>query len=255
MLVNDKFKAVNFSKRTHKINYVILHYTEVNFAKAVELLTQEQYQVSAHYLIKEDGEIFQLVQDQYIAWHAGNSCWQGKIAMNEYSLGIELDNNGKSEFTKLQIDACLELCEYLKKKYHIKTENFLGHSDVAPMRKIDPGIFFPWHLFAKHNMGFFPKISELKINKSEDKILAKYDDQGLPIERMQAALKNIGYNIAQTGKFDAQTNVVIRSFQARYYPSLLRKKGLHFYNNMEAKYDWTNISQKILELLMHISSN
>jgi N-acetylmuramoyl-L-alanine amidase len=144
MLINNKFASPNFSKRSKLIEYAILHFTEMPFEGSLARLCDKAYEVSAHYLIKEDGEMFQLVDDKNVAWHAGVSSWCGQDKLNQNSIGIELDNLGDREFSKVQMNSCIELCKILAKKYDILAENFIGHSDVAPARKIDPGIFIDW---------------------------------------------------------------------------------------------------------------
>lgn len=245
MFINTNFKSPNFSERTLPIKYVILHYTEMNFKDALSKLCDVRSEVSAHYLIKEDGEIFQLVNDDKIAWHAGISKWHDQEKLNQNSIGIEIDNLGNKLFAKKQMDACLELCNFLKDKYSIPTSNFIGHSDVAPDRKIDPGIYFDWHLLANHGFGIWhdhmPKSSQ---------ILYKFNERSKNMEILQKKLKKLGYNINITSIFDLQTNYVIRAFQAKYYPKLLLKKGYTFYKNLESKYDWCTESEVMLDKLL-----
>ena len=116
-----------------------------------------QSQVSCHYIINRNGEVIQLVKDKNIAWHAGKSKWKKFINLNNKSIGIELVNKGHKfgyqNFSKKQIKSLLKLCKILKNKYKIKKENFLGHSDIAPLRKIDPGEKFPWKKLSIHNFG------------------------------------------------------------------------------------------------------
>ena len=115
---------------------------------SIKRLKNPKFQVSCHYLINRKGKIFQMVKDENIAWHAGKSKWKKYNNLNPFSLGIELVNKGHrfgyQNFSKKHIRSLIKLCKNLKKKYKIPKENFLGHSDIAPLRKIDPGEKFPW---------------------------------------------------------------------------------------------------------------
>ena len=133
---------------------VVLHYTTNDDAEtAIRTLTNPQREVSAHYLIGRDGRIVQLVDEDRRAWHAGASYWRGTRDVNSASIGIELDNNGNEPFPAPQIDALLALLADLRKRYGIPAANVVGHSDVAPGRKVDPGPRFPWHTLAEHGFG------------------------------------------------------------------------------------------------------
>ena len=116
MRINNNFFSPNYSNRVKNPEYIIMHFTEMIFEDALAKLTDPEAQVSAHYLIKENGEIFQLVDDDNIAWHAGVSSWQGNEALNQNSIGIELDYLGNCEFKRAQMDACIELSKNLLKK-------------------------------------------------------------------------------------------------------------------------------------------
>ncbi len=134
--------------------FVILHYTSNDTAqRALRTLTAAESRVSAHYLIARDGKTYQLVDELARAWHAGESYWGGSRDINSASLGIELDNNGNEPFAEPQIDSLLALLADLKERYSIPAENFLGHSDVAPRRKVDPGRYFPWRRLATRGFG------------------------------------------------------------------------------------------------------
>ncbi len=144
----------NFDVR--RPNYVILHYTSDDTVEhALRTLTNPLTKVSAHYLIGRDGRIYSLVDELARAWHAGESYWGGERDLNSASIGIELDNDGDELFATAQIDALLALLADLKERYSIPTANFLGHSDVAPRRKTDPGRLFPWKLLAAQGFGLW----------------------------------------------------------------------------------------------------
>lgn len=136
--------------------FVVLHYTETpTDAGAIAALTAKPRQVSAHYLILRTGEILQLVDERYRAWHAGASYWSGLTDLNAASLGIEIVNSGNEPFNAAQTDALLALLRDIKARHRIPTANFVGHSDIAPGRKIDPGRFFPWPLLAQQGFGLW----------------------------------------------------------------------------------------------------
>ena len=157
LLKMSKIYSPNFNlnkRRKSQVKYIIYHYTGMKSEKeAIKRLTKNNSNVSCHYLIKKDGEIIQIVPDLYIAWHAGISFWKKDISLNSKSIGIELSNpghmNGYTFFSKKQISSLIKLSKILIKKFNIKKENVLGHSDIAPLRKIDPGEKFPWKLLSK----------------------------------------------------------------------------------------------------------
>lgn len=225
-----------------------MHYTEMSFEDAFHRLIDSKAQVSSHYLIRSDGEIFNLVDDEKIAWHAGDSCWYGQEKLNQNSIGIELDNLGKGEFSKEQIESCLNLCLYLKRRYKLPSQNFIGHSDVAPARKIDPGLYFNWQHFAKNDLGVWHNLAL----PERDEVKFFYGDSGDEIYVLQNSLQYIGYNMTLTGKFDDSTNYVVRSFQAKYAPKIIIQKGIDFYFEQGSKYEWTEFSQAILQKLLSI---
>ena len=136
--------------------YVVLHHTTNDTAEqSLRTLTDPLREVSAHYLIGRDGRIFQLVDERRRAWHAGQSRWGSDADLNSSSIGIELDNSGREPFPAEQIDALLRLLADLKVRYRIPTENFLGHADVAPGRKVDPSAWFPWRQLAQQGFGLW----------------------------------------------------------------------------------------------------
>lgn len=144
----------NFGDR--RPSYVVLHHTTNDTAQqALRTLTDPVREVSAHYLVGRDGRIFQLVDERRRAWHAGHSRWGSDTDLNSSSIGIELDNNGNEPFSPEQIDALLRLLADLKSRYKIATENFLGHADIAPGRKVDPSAWFPWRRLAQQGFGLW----------------------------------------------------------------------------------------------------
>ena len=159
----------DLKKRKKKdIKFIVFHYTGMKYEKqAIRKLTDSKSKVSSHYFIKKNGEILNLVPDLYKAWHAGISNWEKYKFLNENSIGIEISNSGHNfnykKFSKKQIFAIIKLSRFLKKKYNIKVKNFLGHSDIAPDRKIDPGEKFPWKYLSKKKIGYWHNLNNQKL--------------------------------------------------------------------------------------------
>ncbi|MCM4160102.1 N-acetylmuramoyl-L-alanine amidase [Antarcticibacterium flavum] len=150
----DWVGTTNFNLR--KPNFVIIHHTEQDsVAQTLYTFTLRRTQVSSHYVISRDGDIYQMLNDHYRAWHAGVGKWGNVTDLNSSSIGIELDNNGFEEFTPAMLNSLLELLQVLKEKHKIPTANFIGHSDIAPGRKVDPNPTFPWELLAKEGFGLW----------------------------------------------------------------------------------------------------
>jgi N-acetylmuramoyl-L-alanine amidase len=169
-----------FSKQ---IRFIIFHYTGMkNESGALNKLTNIQSEVSCHYLIKNNGEIINIVPDLYIAWHAGKSLWKNYKSLNQNSIGIEITNpgheHGYKKFAHMQISSLLKLSRFLIKKYKISSKNILGHSDIAVLRKKDPGEKFPWEYLSKNKIGIWHTLNKreltknrkLKTNKKEESI-------------------------------------------------------------------------------------
>lgn len=162
-------------------NYVILHQTSNDHAEdALRTLTDPARQVSAHYLIARDGTVFQLVDEQRRAWHAGASWWGGNTDLNSASIGIELDNNGDEPFAETQIARLLDLLGELRDRYRIPAANFIGHGDIAPRRKVDPSRHFPWERLAQQGFGLW----------------CQQPEAGEETTNPMLALQAIGYDIA-----------------------------------------------------------
>jgi N-acetylmuramoyl-L-alanine amidase len=174
----------NPKKRTSKqIKFIIFHYTGMkNESNALKRLTDIQSEVSCHYFIKNNGEIIKMVPDLYIAWHAGESSWKNHKSLNQNSIGIEITNpgheHGYKKFTQKQITSLLRLSKFLIKEYKISPKNILGHSDIAILRKKDPGEKFPWEYLSKNKIGIWHTLNKqdliknrkLKISKIEENI-------------------------------------------------------------------------------------
>ena len=169
-----KHASQNFNDRAYPhVDMLILHYTATTDAdQAIEFMTCPKRQVSAHYLVKEDGTIVQLVDEDKRAWHAGVSYWKGERDINSRSIGIEIQNHGHDRgcppYPEAQIKAVMKLCQEILSRHPIPPEHVLGHSDVAPDRKIDPGEHFPWKRFAKKGIGRWFKGRAAKGVKASD---------------------------------------------------------------------------------------
>lgn len=146
--------TTNFGMR--KPNFIIIHHTAQNSCdQTLQTFTLQRTEVSAHYVICRDGIVHHMLNDYLRAWHAGAGRWGNVTDVNSSSIGIELDNNGTEVFTEPQVNSLLSLLGALKKQYNIPTANFIGHADIAPSRKIDPSVFFPWKELADHGFGIW----------------------------------------------------------------------------------------------------
>lgn len=221
---NYEFTSPNFGPRPKDmlIDSIIIHYTEMkDDISALKRLCDAKAEVSSHYLISKTGEIFSLVPDNLRAWHAGPSCWRGREKVNDFSIGIELDNNGKEIFGKDLMNSLIQLCHELISIHPIDQHNIIGHSDIIPSRKFDPGRLFNWKLMAENNIGIFPK--ELKASCIKD------------ILTIQKQLSEYGYKIDFSGKMDQLTIDVMRAFNEHFNPECLKT--------------WSDKSQSILNAL------
>ena len=206
----------NYSKKKRSlkdIKFIIIHYTGMQSEiESINRLKNLKSKVSCHYLINRKGKVIRMVDDKYIAWHAGKSRWKNFVNLNKNSLGIELVNKGHQfgyqNFTNQQIKSLISLCKILKKRFAIKKENFLGHSDIAPLRKFDPGEKFPWKRLNLHGLGKWYKKDNkyLKINISKIESLFFKN------------LKKIGYNYFSIHKKSSKDIKIIKSFQLHYLP-------------------------------------
>jgi len=217
MLIKEN-KSQNFSKksRTSKhIRYIIIHYTGMQSARvSMNKLKNNKSKVSCHYFVDRSGAIYRMVEDNKVAWHAGKSKWKNIINLNKYSIGIEIQNKGHfikyQKFTKKQIFSVIKLIKILKKKYKIKNENVLGHSDIAPLRKLDPGEKFPWSLLYMRGLAiWYPKFKlknyDLKI-KTRRKIFFKN-------------IYKIGYRFFNLTKQSNKDRFIVKAFQRRFLPN------------------------------------
>jgi N-acetylmuramoyl-L-alanine amidase len=194
------------------LDMIIIHYTDMPSAEeALAKLCDEEAKVSAHFLIGKEGALYQLVDPLHRAWHAGLSYWQGEQDINSRSIGIELDNLGHSfgpePFPEAQINTLLDLLGELTAQYGVQPHRILGHSDVAPLRKNDPGELFPWALLAKKGFGLMLSPQSTGAGLRPMSILD-----------VQMALLKIGYSCPQTGVWDEDSQKVCRAFQQHFTP-------------------------------------
>ena len=177
--------SINFSlpKRSKKlIKFIIIHYTGMKReGRAIKKLSDSKSNVSSHYFIKSNGELLNLVPDLYKAWHAGESSWRKLKSLNEYSIGIEISNPGHNhkykKFSSKQIYSLIKLLRYLIKKYKIKKQNVLGHSDISPNRKKDPGEKFPWKKLASKNLCKWHNLRESRLKRYRNLKLAEKEEK------------------------------------------------------------------------------
>ena len=209
--------SLNCSAKTRskkEIKFVIIHYTGMQSEiESIKRLKNTKSKVSCHYLINRKWLVFQMVKDNKVAWHAGKSKWKAFKNLNENSIGIELVNKGHEfgyqNFSENQIKNLVDLCKFLKKKYKINEENFLGHSDIAPLRKLDPGEKFPWKKLSKYNLGYWPNNNDRNLKlKSKKKIESLFYQN----------LYKIGYRYFKIKKRANSDKFIITSFQNRYLP-------------------------------------
>jgi N-acetylmuramoyl-L-alanine amidase len=154
ILANHWVGTTNFDLR--KPNFVVIHHTAQNSCEqTLKTFTLERTKVSAHYVICKDGTVHHMLNDYMRAWHGGIGSWGNNIDLNSSSIGIEIDNNGFEPFETAQIQSLLQLLGQLKSKYQVPTDHFIGHSDIAPRRKVDPNIYFPWKTLSEQGYGLW----------------------------------------------------------------------------------------------------
>lgn len=190
---------------------IILHYTGMKTAKAaLERLCDAQAEVSAHYVIEENGRIHQLVEDNKRAWHAGKSYWEGLSDINSASIGIEIVNPGHEfgykHFPSKQINALEGLVKRIVQRHNIRADRILAHSDIAPGRKVDPGELFPWARLAASGLGLWPCAQDMDFEAAVDIV-------NMP-ETFAALLTEYGYNP------EIYASILIEAFHRRFYPEI-----------------------------------
>jgi len=227
------FKTFNYSpnfkiakRKLNQIKFIIVHYTGMKReSEAIKKLTDIKSKVSCHYLIKNNGEIVVMVPDLYEAWHAGASLWKNYKSLNKHSIGIEISNPGHAhnykKFSKKQIQSLKRLSQFLIKKYRINKKNILGHSDIAPTRKKDPGEKFPWKYFGKLGISEWHSLSKEIIVQNREKKISLINKN-----KFFKNLSKIGYSIKSPSKFkkDLFLKLIICAFQRRFRQELVNGK-------------------------------
>ncbi|MNF41902.1 N-acetylmuramoyl-L-alanine amidase AmiD precursor [compost metagenome] len=212
-------KSANFDSR---IQFVVVHYTNASMERSLQLLTHGE--VSSHYLIGDDkgATIFKLMDESQRAWHAGESEWDGRTWLNSSSIGIEIVNPGFKDtptgrlwypYTEDQIQSLIVLLKDISKRYTINPRYIIGHSDIAPLRKLDPGPLFPWKRLAAEGIGIWP--NEQAVARQQMQFAAQLPS----ISWFQSQLARLGYSTPQTGELDVATRHVIAAFQMRFRPA------------------------------------
>jgi N-acetylmuramoyl-L-alanine amidase len=237
MKTNSHFSP-NFDNKKRSIKSIVIHYTGMQSEReSIIRLCNPASKVSSHFLINRSGKIYTLVRNNKNAWHAGKSCWGKYKDLNKNSIGIELVNKGHefgySSFKKKQILSLIKLCQTLIKKYKIKNKNIVGHSDIAPLRKMDPGEKFPWEKLAKKKIGIWhscnknilKKIRKVKISQ-KDKI------------KFFKNIKNIGY--CCSSKKNYFLIQITKAFQRHY-----RKELINGFVDKECLIIAENLSKKV----------
>ena len=219
--------SMNFDsvkRNKNSIKFIIIHYTGMKKeSDAIKRLCDVRSEVSSHYFIKNNGDLLNLVPDLYNAWHAGKSSWKKFKSLNRYSIGIEINNPGHEfkykKYSFKQISSLTRLLKVLKKKYKIKKQNILGHSDISPNRKMDPGEKFPWDKLAKKKLCKWHTLKEdkikiyrnLKINTNDEKLFLNN-------------LYKIGYSKIFGTRHRIKKTNLIKAFQRRYRQNLISGK-------------------------------
>jgi len=217
----------NSTKRCKKtIKFIIFHYTGMKKESvAINKLTNINSEVSSHYLIKKSGEIITLVPDTYIAWHAGKSSWKRYKSLNKNSIGIEITNPGHEfnyrKYSIKQISSLLKLSKFLIKKYNINPKNILGHSDVAPDRKKDPGEKFPWKYLAKNKVGLWHTLTNQELKKQRVIKISNIEEN-----YFLNNLFKIGYSKKELKNLNKEKHLksITKAFQRRYRQELIDGK-------------------------------
>ena len=215
--------SINFDTKKRKIKeikFIIFHYTGMKKEiDALNRLTSAKSKVSSHYFIKNNGKILNLVPDLYVAWHSGISSWQKYSSINKNSIGIEISNPGHGikykKFNKKQVRSILRLSKFLIKKYKIKSKFILGHSDISPDRKIDPGEKFPWEYLSKRNIGIWHDLNKKKLLKERNRELCELD-KNIFIQN----LYKIGYG-KKLKRNVKNLKILTISFQRRFRQELI----------------------------------
>jgi N-acetylmuramoyl-L-alanine amidase len=219
--VADKvFASPNHGERRdgQRPTMLVLHYTGMTSeGEALQWLCNPISQVSAHYFVFEDGRVLQMVPELRRAWHAGHAMWNGETDLNSCSIGIEIANAGHPAglppYPEAQIRSVIALSRDLVTRWRIPAERVLGHSDIAPGRKLDPGEVFPWDELQREGVGHWVEPAAV-----QDGRFFSRGDRGMPVEALQAMLAMYGYGLKINGMFDEDTEKVVAAFQRHFRP-------------------------------------
>ena len=216
--IDDSLHAQSQSSR---VQYIVLHYTSADLPHSLALLTRGE--VSAHYLIDDtSAKVYRLVDESRRAWHAGDSAWQGRTWLNASSIGIELVNQGYTDavdgrhwqpFSEAQIETLIVLLQDLVKRHDLPLDSIVGHSDIAPQRKVDPGPLFPWKRLADAGLIRWPDAAE--VAREQARFAVALPD----IAWFQAQLQQLGYQVPHSGELDLATRNVLAAMQMKYRPA------------------------------------
>ncbi len=212
----------NLIKRSKKdIKFIIIHYTGMKKElSAINRLCNFKSKVSAHFFIKKNGSVLNLVPPLYEAWHAGKSSWKNFEFLNGYSIGIEIQNSGHDNryenFPQKQIISIKKLLKYLLRKYNVSPKNVLGHSDISPDRKKDPGEKFPWKELAKSRLSQWHNLNEKKLIEKR-LIKLNFDEESKFLKN----LKKIGYLKISNEYSNLKKKIIIRAFQRHFRQELI----------------------------------
>jgi len=240
MKINNYFSPNfdNAKRSTYSIKIIVIHYTGMQSEReSIKRLCSSKSKVSSHFLISRNGKVYRLVKDNRIAWHAGKSCWGKYKNLNKNSIGIELVNKGHkfgyTSFKKKQLSSLISVCGSLIKKYKIQKRNIVGHSDIAPFRKIDPGEKFPWKELASKKIGiwhycepnFLKRFRKIKIKEKKEKI------------KFIKNLNNIGYCFPTNNKplFVKTIKAFQRHYRKELINGLIDKECMIIANNLSKK--------------------
>jgi N-acetylmuramoyl-L-alanine amidase len=217
----------SYSVRTQPVDTLVLHYTELNLEESLRVLRSGG--VSAHYVLDVDGVAYKILDADKVAWHAGLSTWRGRAAVNARSIGIEVVNldGNRYPYPVGQIEALIELCQMIiAENPAISQKNIVGHSDIAPRRKVDPGVFFPWRLLAEAGIGVWLYDVRPEPVGSENEIQALLAACGYPQEHAYGLAGETFVNVVDpenppagvSGVVRVTTRDIVRAFQLRYEP-------------------------------------
>ncbi|WP_421731170.1 N-acetylmuramoyl-L-alanine amidase [Brevundimonas sp.] len=212
----------NFDERRAPPDILVLHYTGMRTGEeALARLRDPAAEVSAHYLVEEDGRIFSLVPEARRAWHAGRGVWQGETDINAASIGIEIVNPGHEfgyrAFPDVQVQAVIDLTSDIRSRWTIPDARIIGHSDLAPERKEDPGELFPWKRLAQagHGLWFEPAAERIAALGG----FLQVGDEGIGVVVLRSGLHRLGYGLQPGGTFDEETATTVRAFQRHWRAS------------------------------------